>query len=208
MGAAIKYLLVLGCAALTTVGLLFIMQALISMGITEIKKSEALRIGDVLMPARELELIQTEVKPEKPEEPDQMPSTLAPPKVTIPRHDPSGVGIAPVKVSADIKLGGIGLGASDGDYMPIVKVAPIYPSRALSRGIEGYVIVEFTVTKSGTVQDPFVVEGFASSGRPTTLFNSAAIKAALKFKYKPKVINGEPVDVAGVQNKITFKIIK
>ena len=37
--------------------------------------------------------------------------------------------------------------------------------------------------------------------------NSAAVKAAKKFKYKPKVIDGNPVETAGVLNKITFELL-
>jgi len=106
---------------------------------------------------------------------------------------------APV-VEANLNVGGVGFGVSDGEYLPIVKVAPVYPSRALSRGLEGYVIVEFTVTRQGTVRDPVVVESSSS------LFDRAAVEAALKFKYKPRVIDGEPVEVPGVRNKITFEI--
>lgn len=84
-----------------------------------------------------------------------------------------------------------------------MKVQPIYPRRALSRGIEGYVILEFTVTRTGAVKDPVIVES-----EPPNVFDDAAIRAALKFKYKPKVVNGESVDVADVQNRITFRLEK
>ena len=70
-----------------------------------------------------------------------------------------------------------------------------------TRGIEGYVVLEFIVTKTGAVRDPFVVEA-----KPPGIFDRAAISAALKFKYKPKVVNGEPIDVAGVRNRITFEL--
>ncbi|SVD91537.1 uncharacterized protein METZ01_LOCUS444391, partial [marine metagenome] len=93
-------------------------------------------------------------------------------------------------------------GVSDGEYLPIVKVAPIYPARAASRGLEGYVILEFTVTRAGTVRDVFVVESTSS------IFERAATTAAYKFKYKPRVIDGEPVEVPGVRNKITFVLEK
>ena len=93
------------------------------------------------------------------------------------------------------------LESGDGEYLPIVKVAPVYPRRALQRGIEGYVIVEFIVTKQGSVRDPVVVEA-----NPQGIFERAAMDAALKFKYKPRVVNGEPTEVAGVQNRITFEI--
>ena len=90
---------------------------------------------------------------------------------------------------------------ADGDYLPIVKVAPIYPKRALARKLEGYVVVEFTVTTRGTTKDIKVVEA-----RPTVIFNQAAIQAAEKFKYKPRVVDGKPVEVHGVRNKIAFKL--
>ncbi len=74
-------------------------------------------------------------------------------------------------------------------------------------------IVEFTVTEQGTVTSPFVVENCGRITRRTTecvdspnsIFDSAATKAALRFKYKPKVMNGKPVATAGVRNKITFE---
>ncbi|HKJ61282.1 MAG TPA: energy transducer TonB, partial [Hyphomicrobiales bacterium] len=80
------------------------------------------------------------------------------------------------------------------------RVAPVYPSRALSRGIEGYVDLSFTVTTAGTVKDPEIL--FSSS----SLFDRAATRAVLKFKYKPRVVDGEPVEVPGVKTRITFKI--
>jgi protein TonB len=112
---------------------------------------------------------------------------------------------APVPV-ADVDIAvspgfGISAGSADGDYLPIVKVAPVYPRRAVDRGIEGYVIVEFTVTKTGSVKNPRVVEC-----EPSTIFNDAALAAALKFKYKPRIVNGEAIEVHGVLNKITFKL--
>ena len=105
-------------------------------------------------------------------------------------------------VGADVALdGGLALESGDGEYLPIVKVAPVYPRRALQRGIEGFVLVEFTVTKQGTVRDPVVVEA-----NPSGIFEQAAMDAAMKFKYKPRVVNGEATEVSGVQNRITFQI--
>lgn len=90
---------------------------------------------------------------------------------------------------------------SDGTYLPIVKVSPQYPSRARSRGIEGYVTLEFTVTKTGSVENPIVVDS-----EPAGVFDRAAKKAVLRFKYKPKVVAGEPVSVNGVTNLIRFTL--
>jgi protein TonB len=58
----------------------------------------------------------------------------------------------------------------------------------------------FTVTTAGTVRDP-VVEFSTSS-----LFDRAAIRAVLKFKYKPRVVDGQPVDVPNVKTRIRFQL--
>lgn len=109
-----------------------------------------------------------------------------------------------VNISNQLDIGGgIGFDNIDGDYLPLVKVAPTYPRRALRRGLEGWVIIEFTVDKTGKVVDPIVVES-----NPPNVFDNAALKAVLKFKYKPRVVDDKPVAVAGVQHKISFNLQK
>ena len=112
----------------------------------------------------------------------------------------NGVDVGAVDVNVDLSIEGCGF-SSDGEYLPIVKVAPQYPRRAQTRGIQGYVILEYIVTKTGAVRDPVVVDA-----KPPGIFNRAAINAALKYKYKPKVVNGEAIDVAGVKTRITFEL--
>ena len=104
-------------------------------------------------------------------------------------------------VAQNVDIGGPGgMNIAEGDYLPIVRVAPVYPARALSRGLEGYVDLEFFVTSAGTVRDPVVI--FSTS----SLFERAATRAVLKFKYKPRVVDGVPVEVPGVKTRISFKI--
>ena len=47
----------------------------------------------------------------------------------------------------------------DGEYIPLFKVTPIYPRRAQERGIMGYAVVSFTITETGTVENPEPLEG-------------------------------------------------
>lgn len=88
----------------------------------------------------------------------------------------------------------------DGEFLPIVKVAPVYPPHALDRGLEGYVIVEYTITEAGTT------ENFEAVESTSKLFESAAIESARKYKFRPRVVNAQPVAVHGVQTKIAFEI--
>jgi protein TonB len=197
--------------ALMAFGLLFLMQALVASGETAITEKTETRVIDFVRVKREERLESKRSKPDRPPNPDD-----APPEAPQPSMDEStdfgdsattveAVHNAPVPVGdVDIAVSpgfGITAGSADGDYLPIVKVAPVYPRRAVDRGIEGYVIVEFTVTKTGAVRNPRVVEY-----EPSTIFNKAALDAALKFKYKPRIVNGEAIEVHGVLNKITFKL--
>lgn len=190
-------------AVVTTFGLLLLMQQLIYRNLGEPEEAAEHKVADIFMPAREIKTQFDTEKPEKPDEPDEPPPDMPEPEFDTPDIAPDALNMSAPKVQANLKVAGIGGFASDGEYLPIVKVQPVYPRRALSRGIEGYVIVEFTVTKNGSVRDPMVVEA-----QPKNVFDRAAMKAALKFKYKPRVIDGEPVEVPGVRNKITFAIAK
>ncbi|MFT7674993.1 MAG: protein TonB, partial [Gammaproteobacteria bacterium] len=89
--------------------------------------------------------------------------------------------------------------SSDSDYIPVLKVAPIYPQRAANRNIEGYVVVEYTISSSGQVINVKVIEA-----KPKGVFDKSAIAAAKRFKYKPRKVDGKHVAVNGVKNKFTF----
>ena len=196
-----RYAISIGLGASVTFALLFVMQLLIATGRGAITEAKAFRIVDFVRVERQSIVETKKEKPEKPPEPEQAPDMPSPD--TLDSFDSSmAVSMSSPVINASLNIGGVGFGVSDGEYLPIVKVAPIYPARAASRGLEGYVILEFTVTRAGTVRDVFVVESTSS------IFERAATTAAYKFKYKPRVIDGEPVEVPGVRNKITFVLEK
>ncbi|MBK8133528.1 MAG: TonB family protein [Gammaproteobacteria bacterium] len=87
------------------------------------------------------------------------------------------------------------------EYRALSRPEPAYPSRALARGIEGYVVLEFTVTAAGTTRDLRVLEA-----SPRNVFDAAALAAAREFRYQPRIQGGAPVDVPGVRSRIRFQI--
>lgn len=201
MSSIIRLLVGAAVAVGITVGLFAIMIALIGRP-PEIDEKEKIKVVDIQMPDLEIEVNVKETKPDKPETPDEPPPDFDTPQVQVQNVDTSlNVGYSQ---KLDVKIGGPGLAASDGEYLPIVKVAPIYPNRANQRGIEGHCTVEYTVTATGAIRDPFIVEDDCTSG----LFKKASIKAALKFKYKPRVVDGVAIEVAGVRNRFTYKLSK
>lgn len=88
-------------------------------------------------------------------------------------------------------------------YLPIIKVAPIYPQKALEDKVEGYCEISYTVLKTGSVGDLRVMEC-----SPEGYFEEASLAATQKFKYKPRVEKGDPVDTPGVSNRFTFELEK
>ncbi len=184
-----------------TLSLLFIMHLLIEHAEDAINKERTRYQLDFVRVKRNETLNVDDYTPEKPPPPPELPPEIPPQDMDSIDPNAPTINIAPPPVVADVNVGGPGgMNIAEGDYLPIVRVAPVYPARALSRGIEGYVDMSFTVTTTGTVRDPIVL--FSTS----SLFERAATRAVLKFKYKPRVVDGVPVDVAGVKTRISFQI--
>jgi protein TonB len=89
---------------------------------------------------------------------------------------------------------------SDGPLVALVRVLPTYPIRATSLGLEGYVVVQFDVMADGHVTNIAIIE---SSNR---IFDKAAIKAAERFKFKPRVVDGLALASYGIQNMFRFTL--
>lgn len=187
--------------AAITFSLFYLMQSLIAAGIGEPETREVIRIADITIPELEIEVTRAEPKPQVPEEPEVAPEL---PDIEVDRMDmSSGEGLNVARVEVD--LGGIdtnvAVGINDTEMLPIVTVQPQYPNRALSRGIEGWCLVSFTVTVNGTVENPVVVDA-----DPPDVFDNASLRAVERFKFNPRVENGNPVPVQGVQYLFRFNV--
>ena len=196
-----RYVISIVVGSIVTISLLFVMQLLIVTGkqaltdprerhkleFVRVKRNENLNVEDII--------------PEKPPKPPETPPETPPQDMDNINPDAPTINVAPPTVSANTDIGGPGgMNIAEGDYLPIVRVAPVYPARALSRGLEGFVDLSFTVTTTGSVEDPIVLQSTSS------LFERAAIRAVLKFKYKPRVVDGVPVSVPGVKTRISFQL--
>lgn len=195
-----RYAFAIATGTIVTLGLLYLMQFLIESGEKALVNPGKKYYLEFVRVKRNETVNTEDLTPEKPPKPQDVPDV---PPQEMDAVDPNAptINIPPPTVASDTSVAGPGgMNIAEGDYLPIVRVAPVYPARALARGIEGYVDMEFTVTTTGTVINPIVI--FSTSG----LFNRAAERAVLKFKYKPRVVDGQPVEVPGVRTRITFKI--
>ncbi len=197
-------------AALATALLFCLMYSLIHTDDLVLDEREPVVIWDWVRVPEPLFVVTTPRTPERPEPPAE------PPSAPVPHFDPGGVPVL-VSVFTPPQLPGTGgiSHAPDGGYLPIVKVQPAYPRRALQREQTGWVIVEFTVDNLGRPTNVEVKENCVMTRKPDlegcwdspgSVFNSSALAAARKFRYKPRVLGGSPVSTAGVRHKITFEL--
>ncbi len=184
-------------AVLVVFGLLFLMQFLISSDLREPEDEGRVKIADIWQEELMIEDQIKEREVEEIDEPDEPPPDI--PKMDIELDTDldtvdisSGVDTGRI----DISLGG---GFSDGDIIPLVAIQPTYPRRAAERGIEGYVVVRFVITIQGTTRNIEVVESTSS------IFERAAVRAAQRLKYKPRIIDGTAVEVEHFY-KFTFEL--
>lgn len=84
--------------------------------------------------------------------------------------------------------------SDDGDIIPLVRIQPQYPRSAAMNFIEGYVTIEFTIDETGAVRDPRVIDS-----SPPRIFDRAALRAILRWKFKPRVEDGVATTRTAVQ---------
>lgn len=180
-----------------TLGLFYIMQTLIA--------SEPI---DIAEPRDRIPLVftpQIEDRPVVPDEPPPIREKLTKIEETPPRPPQvlTGPTIAvkppppPVPPGPDNTIGGW---MQDGPLVAIVRVEPTYPARPQQAGLEGYVLVQFDVNTDGSVTNITVLE---SSNK---MFEKAAVRAAAKFRYKARVVDGVAQATYGLQNRFVFKM--
>lgn len=185
-----------------TSGLFYLMQALITKAAGELQEATGSIVEFVrLKKDSEPELKKRQLpKKQKPEEPPP------PPDLSLTRTTSLDEGLQELVLGIGLDLdilGGPNLGAavSDSDPVPVVRVNPQYPPRAAERGTEGWVELRFSISASGTVQDAEVTKS-----HPGNVFDRAALRAVRRWKYNPKIKDGNPVERHGITVRLEFNL--
>ena len=190
-------------AALITLALFYFMQYLIATGENFDQRATVVKIVDATMPEIVNEVIEEIDKPELIEEVDQdVPDT---PDKQINLNDGPALNIdrGGANIETGLDIGGASISATDGDYLPLVAIAPQYPTRAAQRGIQGWCLVSFTVNGLGNVEEDSIV---VVDAEPASIFDRSSIRAAARFKFQPRVIDGEGVAVPDVQYLFRYQL--
>lgn len=204
-----RMLLALAVASVLALGSLYLMQQLVSQRQAIASKDYDFNVIDFVRLKQDSDVeTRQRTRPEPPEPPQEMapqpvslsqPQTMQPqdmefdmPEMDLPTHMTDGP-----------RLGGLmshQSGAAHSSIIPMVRIQPQYPRRAVMRGIEGEVVLAFIITPTGTVTDIEVI-----SATPPGVFERAAKRALMKWKFKAKIVDGKPVSQHAQQNFV-FKL--
>ena len=199
----VRWVISMGMAGGITLGLFYFMQFLIATGEAFDERISVVKIVDATMPEIELEVIEEIDKPEpieervqdQPEVQERQTNLDAGPALNIERQS--------IEIDTGLELSNASISATDGDYLPLVAIAPQYPTRAAQRGIQGWCLVSFTVDGLGNVVEETIA---VVDAEPPNIFDRSSIRAATRFKFQPRVVDGQGVEVSGVQYLFRYQL--
>lgn len=100
-------------------------------------------------------------------------TSIAAPSIAVATEKPHG----PVRISSGVAQGQL-----------LNSIHPVYPAIAIAARVQGTVVIEATISRSGLIENLRVLSGPA-------MLVSSALSAVRTARYKPYLLNGEPVEV-------------
>jgi protein TonB len=197
-----------GLSVAFSLGLFALLYSAIHVGKFVADKNQVLQTIDFVRLRRDSETeTMTRRKPPPPPAPPPPPSKM---KVVAEATNQgmTGMAIPTLDLSASVTggpmAGSMGKGGSaamfDGDLLPLQRIPPQYPRDAARAGVTGWVQLEVLVNADGSVRSAKVTDA-----KPKGLFEAAAVQAVMRWKFKPKIQDGKPVEQRGSQ-KIEFNL--
>ncbi len=146
-----------------------------------IKRSEETRTKDRRVPDKP----EPPTKPPPPQIAATMNDTRPTPNLNmnLPRLAGSVIGGGPFLGNAFS-----GPNTGDGDVIPMYMVQPNTPREAVRGCLSGEVKVEFTILEDGSVENPSII-----SSNPPRLYDREVLRAIVKWKFRPRIVDGRPV---------------
>jgi protein TonB len=144
---------------------------------------------------------------DRPDEPDDVKAPPPPPRIEAAKAEQPQEGLAAAlgalpDINPDAVQGeNISFVVADRDEQPLVRMEPNYPMRAAERGLEGTCDMTFDVLPDGTI-DASTIDADCTS----SLFARDASRAVARWKYNPKIVNGEAVVRRGVRTTLDFRL--
>lgn len=190
-------------AAGITLGLFYFMQALIATGDQLDQRVSVVKMVDATMPEIELEVIEEIDRPEPIQDDTEVVEDIPDRQINLSDGPSLNIERANIEIDTGLQLSNASISATDGDMLPLVAIAPQYPTRAAQRGIQGWCLVSFTVDGLGNVDEDSIT---VVDGEPAGVFDRSSTRAAARFKFQPRVVDGQGVAVEGVQYVFRYQL--
>ena len=190
-------------AAGITLGLFYFMQALIATGDQLDQRITVVKMVDATMPEIELEVIEDIDKPEPIQEQTDVVEDIPDRQISLSDGPALNIERISIEIDTGLQLENATINATDGDFLPLVAIAPQYPTRAAQRGIQGWCLVAFTVDALGNVVEESIQ---IMDAEPASIFDRSSRRAAARFKFQPRVVDGQGVAVDGVQYLFRYQL--
>lgn len=213
-----RFLIACLCAPVITFGLLLFMASLINQQANTLSEKQENPSFDLFVSNKDESLQsrkRSKPEPPKPErQPDLQPteqvqSNISNPEMDVTLEIPS-LDLANNVSAMSISMPGVEsmnlpVAGPSGDMtaMPLYRVQPRYPRKALRLGKQGYVVLSFDINEAGRVTNVRVIEA-----NPRRLFEREAERALKQWKYKPMLVNGEAVSQLGQRIRLDFEMEK
>lgn len=159
---------------------------------------------DILADQAESNLILRDLRPDAPEEVRAPPP---PPRIQAAASEQPEEGLASIlgalpEINPDaVSSENISFVVADRDVQPLVRIPPSYPPRAAEQGLEGSCDMAFDVLPDGSIDESTIQATCTSS-----VFAREASRAIARYKYAPKIVNGEAVVQRGLRQTIEFAL--
>jgi protein TonB len=202
MGVLIRILIGVPIAAIITFALFTLMQILIfteDFNLEEAGDELEISISDV---EDDIEVRRRDLTPDDVQETDPPPP---PPQIERQRAEQPSEDLSTIvgdlpEFEAPSLSDTVSFSVSDRDAQPLVRIEPQYPPRAAERGVEGQCTVTFDVTADGTPTNIRILNCDSS------LFERASIRAVERWRYQPKIVEGQAVARTGVVTRFDFEL--
>lgn len=207
-----RILLTLPIALLVTIGLFGFMTWLVTLGKTPLPDNSTITAFNIYQQTQESQTQRRHRElpkpPEKPNEPTQSKVVNVNQQSKALNQSAALMPLSMPSISIDSSITGLAISdpgsikiAQNQQVMPLYRIEPRYPTRALKQRMEGFVLMTFTINKLGAPIDIKVVDS-----EPKRIFDREALRALKRWKYQPYIVDGVPTPRVGQSVKLEFKI--
>lgn len=201
MHARMRFPLVLLAAFLVNAAIFSVIQFMVANPRLRLDKASEFDISNFIRLNEQSREVRSRRDPKAPEKPKQEQQETLRQLAQASGGNVSGLAVDLPDLDVDLGLDFGGDIQIARELIPLVRIPADYPRRALLNEIEGFVVLRFIVTETGSVADPEILRS-----EPPGVFDSAALRAVRRWKYQPQIRDGKPTRVVSI-TKIGFELL-